>query len=160
MLRIKCFAYLPCDNANKTTYENIWSKIGKRQTGDCFNNYKVVAFNDVDDYTSYLKQHLNIEQKFTLKTMLQTSLDNFISVKSKPKKYLDCKAEALNYKPELITQFAKTHLKLNESNDSSSNLSLKKQTIQSNENGNVYSDKSRISLSQNMLYKFISIFTK
>ncbi len=157
---------MPCDETNENSFPNVWKFIGKRQVGSCFNNYKVVAFNDVEDYSHYLKQHLTDEQRELMKAILQNNLENFVSKKSKPKKYLDCSSVAVNYKQELVAQYSRIFLKMtNQTAEISSNDSLNSSnrtvlTFLSNETYYSIRNKSSISVGNNMLYRFISLFTR
>ena len=165
ILKIKCFAYLPCDEQNEQTFRNVWESIGKRQVGACFKNYKVVAFDGVEDYSSYLKERLTDEQKNLLKEILEDNLESFVSKNSKPKKYLNCSSISSNYKQEVVAQYSRIYLKINENVEFSLNDSLSvsgriEQRFLSNETYYSSQNKSKISVGDNILYKIISIFTR
>ena len=69
MLKLKCFAYLPCNENESadTQYENIISNALERQTGTCENGAQVIVFDSIDDYSYYLKTVLNKNQILKVK---------------------------------------------------------------------------------------------
>ena len=64
LLKVKCFAYLPCDEEESETekFKNIYEKKLNRQTGTCFEGARVMVFKSIDDYTEYLKENLHQDQ--------------------------------------------------------------------------------------------------
>lgn len=132
-----------------------------RKTGTCFNNYKVVAFNHVDDYLRFMNTHLTGEQKLEVKNLLDNNLDKFYSPKVKNKKYINCVNNLASYKSELVDQFRERFLfnSTTASKNSSDLLLVRTDSRIVNTDEDSYKSKSFSSLSRDAFIKVLSIFT-
>ena len=175
---------MPCasNTNNQTNDDMLWNKIKKdRKTGDCFNGYKVVAFNSVDDYSSFIRGELTLFQKEQNYLLLDKYLENFKNLKQlklKSKKYKNCLNEtyANLYKLELVNDYRVHFLKdsnittysfqqnNNNINQTNYNLTLLKiNNSSSSGDDDDYSSSTTYSTTEisgrNYFYKFISMFT-
>jgi hypothetical protein len=62
-LEVKCFAYLPCEeNENEDAYDNIWTNKGHRKVGKCHNGSRVMIYDNIRDYSNFIKTNLLNDQ--------------------------------------------------------------------------------------------------
>lgn len=118
------------------------------------NDYKVVAFNTVNDYLSFMNTHLNTDQKKLVNNLLNENLDKFYSPKNKNKKYINCVNDLSSYKLDIVNQYNQ-HFLFNLTTNSSSSIETK-----INFDEDTVKSKSLGSLSRDAFIKILSIFTK
>jgi len=92
----KCFAYLPCD-------DSIFSLNDKRRTGACYKNLRVMEFDSIGDYNSFVRYNVKSELILALRE-LQLSATHLMTER---KKNAPCNFKFANYSEELTDSLAR-----------------------------------------------------
>ena len=85
-LKMECFAYLPCDD-NSDLYDNYRHVDEERHTGSCHNGFKVAVFDEINDYSRFMRNNVTQVQKEIMAESLRTRSKEFMSA---PKKAAQC----------------------------------------------------------------------
>lgn len=100
-LGIKCYSFFPCSNG----FETFWNNLNDRETGSCNEGVKVVVFNSIDDYMSYLTDNLNKDELVLEKNLLSLNLDKFYIAKTMKIKFESCLNETYEFKTKVVDSF-------------------------------------------------------
>lgn len=71
---------MPCNDQAEDVHDNIWSVKATRRTGECVNGTRVMLFESIDDYRSFIEV-LTIDQLKLIKKFLVTDQTRFTSEK-------------------------------------------------------------------------------
>ncbi len=102
-LKIKCFAYLPC-NTSEIEQESIWFKPGLRRIGNCVDGIKVKVYNSINEYSEFMED-------YEKRTNVGEILKNFDVIMHSRKKNGKCMDNFTYLFDGIVKNFVKSFLK-------------------------------------------------